>query len=160
MVSSSVRCGPLNIRRIEAGILDSGSDFDKNPVTPVTLASTEFVDRMNEKFIGPGTCPWQHPGANRPVRAAHARVWPSRQVTEVYSGGKKVAYVTTAARSPHFDAAIGYARFDTKGDWVRQDLLVRSIHGKDAPCEILSLPFYDKAKRLPRDFPPPRLKRE
>ena len=142
----------INIRRIEAGILDSGSDFDKT-LLPGDVGLDRFVDRMNEKFIGREPV-LAAPGGNR----LFGLRTPSVDLAagdRVYSGGKKVAHVTTAARSPHFDAAIGYARFYRTGDWVRQDLLVRSIHGEDAPCEILSLPFYDKAKRLPRDFPPP-----
>ena len=41
----------MNIRRIEAGILDSGSDFDSS-MTPSEAGLEKFVDFDNVGFIG------------------------------------------------------------------------------------------------------------
>lgn len=141
----------MNIRRIEAGILDSGSDFDVT-LSPWDVGLDRFVDGTNETFIGREAV-LAAPRGNRLFGLRTPRLTLAAG-DRVYSGGKKVAHVTTGARSPHFGAAIGYARFDSTGDWVGQHLVVRSPHGEESPCEILSLPFYDKAKRLPREFPP------
>lgn len=49
MVFSSMQA--MNIRRIEAGILDSGSDFD-NSMTPFEAGLEKFVDFNKKGFIG------------------------------------------------------------------------------------------------------------
>ena len=41
----------MNIRRIEAGILDSGSDFDSS-ITPFEAGLERFIDLEKEDFIG------------------------------------------------------------------------------------------------------------
>ncbi|MBT6122576.1 MAG: hypothetical protein HOH48_04335, partial [Candidatus Puniceispirillum sp.] len=53
MVFSSMQA--INIRRIEAGIFDSGSDFDPS-MTPDEAGLSRFVDLEKEFFIG-GGCP-------------------------------------------------------------------------------------------------------
>ena len=49
MVFSSMQA--MNIRRIEAGILDSGSDFDTS-MAPDEAGLSRFIDRDKKYFIG------------------------------------------------------------------------------------------------------------
>ena len=137
----------MEIRRIEAGILDSGSDFDLT-TNPWEAGLGAFVDLDAQDFIGRKalltaprdcrlfglTCP------ETPLRD-------SRLIAE---NGKVVGHVTAGAKSPFFGTGIGYARMATGGDWSGRDLVVRSNQGAEMHCKITDLPFYDAEKRIPR----------
>ncbi|MFO1035314.1 MAG: aminomethyltransferase family protein [Geminicoccaceae bacterium] len=137
----------MGIRRIEAGILDNGTDFDLS-MTPFEAGLGGFVDLGKEQFIGRAAlleadrgkrlfgvkCPDAAPGYRQPIR----------------DGDGIVGHVTAGAWSPYLQAGIGYARFDTPGNWVGQRLTTTTADGDDLGCEVVDLPFYDTEKRIPR----------
>jgi aminomethyltransferase len=137
----------LNIRRIEAGILDSGSDFD-SAMMPAEAGLSRFVDEGNTGFIG-----------REPVLATHRenRIFGLLCAGHVPAGGspvragdEEVGIVTTGAHSPEFDAGIGYVRFASTGAWQGRDLHITSGDGARHECRIVTLPFYDPDKQLVR----------
>jgi glycine cleavage system aminomethyltransferase T len=65
-----------------------------------------------------------------------------------------VGRVTASDWSPFLDCGIGYVRFGHADDWSGKSLLMKTRQGKLAPCEIIALPFYDTAKRIPRGLEP------
>ena len=69
---------------------------------------------------------------------------------EVMGNDRQVGHITGATWSPTLDCGIGYVRFYENGDWVGQNLEVKTEAGKMASCEIVSLPFYDFKKEIPR----------
>lgn len=137
----------MDIRRIEAGILDNGTDFDLS-MTPFEAGLDAFVDLEKESFIGREAllqagrtkrlfglkCPDAAPGYR----------------SEIVDAENVVGYVTAGAWSPYLEAGIGYARFDRSGDWAGRELSVRATDGSMQACEIVELPFYDKDKLIPR----------
>ncbi len=137
----------MEIRRLEAGILDNGTDFDLF-MTPFEAGLDAFMDLDKEDFIGrkallEGTSGTRIYG----VRCADA--------TPVYHGeivdGKDhVARITAGAWSPYLECGIGYARFHAAGNWAGRSLEMRTAQGDTVACEIVELPFYDRDKRIPR----------
>lgn len=137
----------MEIRRIEAGILDNGTDFDLS-MTPFDAGLGAFIDLDKPAFLGRDAllaagrqkrlfglrCPGGTPGYGAAIT----------------SGGDHVGHVTAGAWSPFLGCGIGYARLDEAGDWAGRALTVHAADGTAMPCEILDLPFYDAGKRIPR----------
>ena len=136
----------MEIRRIEAGILDSGTDFDLT-TNPWQAGLGAFVDLEAHDFIGRKallkaprgrrlfglTCEGT-PGYRQPIR----------------DGDRVLGHVTAGTRSPFLDCGIGYARMAEEGDWIGRELSVKTAEGVAMPCKITALPFYDPEKRIPR----------
>jgi glycine cleavage system aminomethyltransferase T len=138
----------MEIRRIEAGILDNGTDFDLT-MTPFEAGLGAFIDLDKPAFIGRDAllaadrtakrlfglkCPDATPGYGAPI----------------LDNGTSVGHVTAGAWSPYLQSGIGYARFDTPSNWAGRDLTVGAADGTEASCRIIDLPFYDADKRIPR----------
>ena len=106
MVFSSMQA--MNIRRIEAGIFDSGSDFDTS-LGPADVGLSRFVDMEKDHFIG------RQALLNR--RRSHCIVGVlcdgcvPQAGDLVYLNGR-VGVITTGTYSPKFESGIGYARLD------------------------------------------------
>ena len=145
MVFSSMQA--MNIRRIEAGILDSGSDFDTS-MAPDEAGLSRFIDRDKKCFIGYEAIKKRKQG-NR-IHGVVARNYIPRSGDLVHDQKNLLGYVTTGAYSPEFEAGIGYVRFDTAADWIGQDYFIGTLDSSKHPCKIVALPFYDKNKRIPK----------
>ena len=145
MVFSSIQA--MNIRRIEAGILDSGSDFD-NSMTPFEAGLEKFVDFNKKGFIGHDALRIATPGTRLfGLRCGDAIPHGSDLIV---CDSNSVGKVTTGAFSPYLDCGIGYVRFDKPSDWSGKILTLRSRQFGDVACKIVDLPFYDQEKALPR----------
>ncbi len=141
----------MEIRRIEAGILDNLTDFDSR-MSPFAAGLGPFIDLDKEGFIG---------------REALLKISDRRpclfgltagEATPRYHGavlrdGQPLGFVTAATRSPMLGQSIAYVRFEKTGDWAGQRLSVETDGGGEAPCNIVELPFFDKQKRIPRGLP-------
>ncbi len=49
-----------------------------------------------------------------------------------------------------YEAGIGFVRFYQKGNWLGRKLTLCTQEGGQHACEIVSLPFYDAGKMIPR----------
>jgi aminomethyltransferase len=145
MVFSSMQS--MNIRRIEAGILDSGSDFDTS-MTPYEAGLGKFIELNNKRFIGRDALL----NAKRGKRLYGLRCsgFTPSGGDAIYDGNIQVGRVTTGAQSPYLDAGIGYTRFNQAGDWNGKTFSIRSANQGTAECDIVELPFYDQEKAIPR----------
>lgn len=156
MVFGSLKA--MGIRRIEAGILDNLSDFDIS-MTPFQAGLGTFIDLEKADFIGKPALLEADPRpllygikclSNRPYRDA-----------EVMNGETRVGRVTASGWSPCLETGVGYVRFDEAGDWAGKSLFMKTRQEELASCEIVTLPFYDAEKRIPRGLGslPPDLKK-
>ena len=139
----------MNIRRIEAGILDSGSDFDLE-MNPFEAGLGKFVDLTKNNFIGQQAL---HRG-NRKKRLfgiLSNGFAPRRGYTIVNKNGV-VGMVTTGAYSPQLNAGIGYVKFPNAFNIASGELKLRSDLGDEVDFEMLDPPFYDEGKRIPREL--------
>ena len=73
---------------------------------------------------------------------------------EIMDGKTCVGRVTASGWSPYLESGIGYVRFKQADDWVGNALYMKTQQGELVSCEIVSLPFYDAEKRIPRDLQP------
>ena len=148
MVFSSMQS--INIRRIEAGILDSGSDFNSS-MTLFEAGLDRFIDFDKDDFIGRNALLDARRGTRIYGFRCEGAIPSSGDL--VIDAGSLVGRVTTGAYSPVLEAGIGYVCFDHTGEWCGRTLVLRSSRHDDKNCDIISLPFYDTDKRLPRTLP-------
>jgi glycine cleavage system aminomethyltransferase T len=137
----------MAIRRIEAGILDNGTDFDLT-MTPFEAGLGAFVDLEKPDFIGRAALLKAHRnprifGLKCPAAAPDYRA-------PITDGQTVVGHVTAGAWSPYLNVGVGYARFTAAGNWVGRRLLIKTAVGGSVDCEIIELPFYDRDKQIPK----------
>jgi glycine cleavage system aminomethyltransferase T len=145
MVFSSITS--MEIRRIEAAILDNGTDMDQS-MTPYQSGLGAFIDMDKEDFVGKKAL----------VKAdKHTLLYGLKSKGAspgmndgVLEGSALVGRVTAGAVSPYLNCGIGYVRFKTTGDWAGKKLTLKTADGKAYDCEIVELPFYDREKKIPR----------
>jgi aminomethyltransferase len=145
MVFSSMQT--MNIRRIEAGILDSGSDFDSS-MTPFEAGLERFINLDKDNFIGHEALAVA-PSGTRLYGVRCDGVIP-KAGDLILEKSSPVGKITTGAQSPYLECGIGYVRFDHPGDWRGKTLSLLTADYREVSCKIVTLPFYDEEKRLPR----------
>ncbi|MEO1159311.1 MAG: aminomethyltransferase family protein [Pseudomonadota bacterium] len=145
MVVSSI--SSMEIRRLEAGILDNGTDFDMS-MTPFEAGLDAFVDLDKEDFIGRSALLDGKPGTR--IYGVKSTAATPLYHGEILDGDDEVARITAGTWSPYLEAGIGYARFHKAGNWEGKTLAMRTAQGETVTCEIVELPFYDREKRIPR----------
>ena len=138
----------MEMRRIEAGILDNGTDFDIS-MTPFEAGLGSFVDLDKPDFIGRASLVTAPRNAKRLFGLKCPSGIPGYR-EQVMDGGKPVGFVTAGAWSPYLKSGIGYVRFQEPGSWGGRNLAVQTAAGQLRDCEILDLPFYDPEKLIPR----------
>ena len=139
----------MNIRRIEAGILDSGSDFDTS-MTPFEAGLERFIDLEKDCFIGREAL--LNAKRGKRLYGLICKDLAPRSGDAIFAGNAQVGVVTTGAQSPFLAAGIGYVRFDEAGTWSGKRFLLRTSGGGQAECDILEPPFYDRDKQAPKPF--------
>ena len=147
MVFSSMQA--MNVRRIEAGIFDSGSDFDSS-MTPFESGLENFIDLGKKGFMGRDALMVANSGVR--LFGLHCKDSTPQVSDLVLSDNAPVGKVTTGAFSPYLDCGIGYVRFDKPSDWSGKILTLQSHKFGEVSCTIVDLPFYDQEKLLPRDL--------
>lgn len=145
MVFSSL--ASMEIRRIEAAILDNGTDMDQS-MTPYQAGLGAFVDMEKEDFIGKAAL--AKPDRRTLLYGLKSKGASPGLNDEVLDGQAAVGRVTAGAVSPYLDCGIGYVRFKEPGDWAGARLTLKTADGQSHACEIVELPFYDKEKKIPR----------
>ena len=145
MVFSSI--SSMEVRRIEGGILDNGTDMDMS-MTPFQAGLGPFIDLEKEGFIGREAL--LDADRRTLLYGLKCKAAVPDMTCRILDGESIVGRVTAGAQSPYLECGIGYVRFDTPGDWAGKTLSLRTDGGESHPCEIVDLPFYDAEKRIPR----------
>ena len=137
----------MEIRRIEAGILDNLTDFDQT-MTPYAAGLGAFIDLDKDGFLGRDALI----NADRRPRLYGVRCHDAALEYRgaVLADGIDVGHVTAAAWSPYLECSVGYVRFVDPGDWLGKVVSVQADNGDLLPCTVEPLPFYDEGKRIPR----------
>lgn len=137
----------LDIRRIEAGILDNGTDMGPS-MTPFAAGLGRFVNLDRADFIGRDALV----DADRRLRLFGLSCPSAAPVpgTKILLDGARVGVVTVGAWSPHLDLGIGYARMDEPG---AVEGLGVTLGDSGVTAQLVALPFYDAERRIPRGLP-------
>ena len=137
----------MEIRRLEAGILDNVTDFDTS-MTPFAAGLGNFLDLEKTGYVGHEAI------ASADRRQVLFGVTCSTATPDyrgaVFSGDVSVGHITAAAWSPCLQCGIGYVRFNEPGEWLGTTVTMTTESGDKILCEVVELPFYDKEKRIPR----------
>jgi glycine cleavage system aminomethyltransferase T len=145
MVVSSLRS--MEIRRIEAAILDNGTDMDRS-MTPFEAGLGAFIDIDKPDFVGRAAL--QAADRRTLLYGLKCDSGLPNMNDEILDASRFVGRVTAGASSPFLRTNIGYVRFNEPGDWAGRTLTLKNAEGFAHPCLIVDLPFYDKEKRIPR----------
>jgi len=137
----------MNIRRIEAGILNAGSDFNAT-TTPYDVRLGGFVDDGKGDFIGKAALLT----APRAPRLFGLRCDTATPLiaAPVERDGADIGMVTAGAYSPFLEYGIGYALLKDSGYRPGDQVTIGcqdSLHHK---AVLVELPYYDKYGEIPR----------
>ena len=136
----------MHIRRIEAGILNAGSDFD-HTTTPYDAGLGRFIDEDKADFIGKAALA----NAAREPRLTGLKCAAEPHIGgEVCIDGATAGRVTAGAVSPYLQQGIGIALMDSAGFRDGDRVTVRCIDGELHEGELAELPLYDKQAEIPR----------
>ena len=137
----------LNTRRIEAGIIDNGTDVDRS-MTPYAAGLGAFVDLDKQDFVGRAALE----AADKTCRFYGLKCTAAVPLAglEVLDGNAVVGRMTIGTWSPSLEVGIGYVRFDSTGEWLGKRLKLRDKDGVQHDSDVVSLPFLDSEKKIPR----------
>ena len=137
----------MGIRRIEAGIVDYGTDIDSS-MTPYQAGLGKFVDLNKADFVGK---PALDGADQRPLlfglRCAGAT---PRRFAEVSRDNRVVGQITTSSWSTHLGCGVAFVRMAEPGDWLGAAVSVATSDGGSLAAEVVSLPFFDAEKKIAR----------
>jgi aminomethyltransferase len=139
----------MAMRRIEAGIHDYGTDFDRS-VNPWQAGLGRFVDMDKDDFIGRAalaTC-------DRTLRIQGLRCADGTPLrgSAVRVNGREAGHITASARSPQLGCGIGYALYRDGAPAPGMPIEVQTAEGSRA-AQVVELPFYDPEKCIARGLP-------
>ena len=140
----------MDIRRIEAGILDNNTDFDSS-MNPYEIGLGSLVDLEKENFIGKKALEFLSTKFGKRLFGitTDKEIIPRAKVY-LSSNEQKIGYLSASTWSPTLEKYVGYVRFDYPGEWKEFQIKVESVNDNLADCEIIDLPFYDKEKLIPK----------
>lgn len=137
----------MGIRRIEAGILDNGTDMDQT-MTPFQANLGRFVELDKEDFIGRDAL--LHADQRPLLYGLTCQTSIPWVGCEVRQDSKLIGHMTTGAWSPYLKCGIGYIRLCTADHCHEKPVSLIEQDGHSHIAEILDLPFYDGEKMIPR----------
>ena len=128
-------------RRIEAGLLSAGNDFD-GTTTPYDVGLGRFVDMTKADFIGRAAlkgCETQNKIFGIKVMGGIAKR------TNFFSNdGVVLGKVTSSTWSPYFECGVGIVRLKDLTLDVGTNVTVKGIDGKSYLGQLCALPMYDQ----------------
>lgn len=137
----------MNIRRIEAGILNAGSDFD-DTTTPYDVGLGRFIDEDKGDFIGKEALV----AARKETRLFGVKCPDGEPLigAVVEADGAATGIVTAGAISPFLETGIGIVRLDRPDHSAGGSVKVGCRDGSLQDAELVEMPFYDKLAEIPR----------
>lgn len=137
----------MNIRRIEAGILNAGSDFN-HTTTPYEAGLGRFVDEDKADFIGKAALA----KAARGSRSQGIKCLTGEpQISgDIVVDGKVAGTVTAGATSPYLGHGIGIALMKSAEHGPGTGIMVGCRDGSLQPATLVEMPFYDMDAEIPR----------
>ena len=128
-------------RRIEAGLLSAGNDFNST-TTPYEVGLSRFVDMSKGDFIGRDAlkeCETRNKIFGIKVKGGI----PKRK--EFFSdNGSVVGVVTSSTWSPFFECGVGIVRVEDTTLCIGSNVTVEGIDNKRYLGKLCTLPMYDK----------------
>ncbi len=142
-------CGldSMDIRRIEAGILNNISDMDET-MNPWQAGIGGFVDMRKADFVGKRALETADRGLL--LHGLQCAAGEPAIGGEVTAGKLAIGKVTAAAWSPHLRCGTAIVRLTDARHASAGDFSVRLRDGSMSAAKLVELPMYDKDKAIPR----------
>jgi len=137
----------MHIRRIEAGILDYGTDIDQR-INPFEIGFGHFVDFKKPDFIGRTALFATDQRRVRLLGLKTIEVTPARGNALVDRYGEQIGTVTAGAWSPTLDSGIALICLN-RGVDASEPIMIQQDQNQFS-ATLCALPFYDPQKKLPR----------
>ena len=134
-------------RRIEAGLLSAGQDFDKN-TSPFSVGLGKFVDLDKENFIGKEALI----AADKKCKTWGIRIKDGIAVkgNSLKVNGQNVGRVTSSTWSPYQVCGVGIVHMNNYSLGPGTAVEVSCIDGKIRIGELCKLPMYDSKGEIVR----------
>lgn len=137
----------MNIRRIEAGILNAGADFN-TATTPYEAGLARFIDEDKGDFIGKAALAQ----ADRSARSWGVKCPKGEPLIsgDVQIQGRVAGKVTSGATSPFLGYGVGIVLMDSNTHAAGTRVELRCKDGTLRSAELVELPMYDPLGEIPR----------
>jgi aminomethyltransferase len=136
-----------NARRIEAGLLFSGTDFDDS-VTPFAAGMGAMVDLKKTDFIGKAALAQADP--SRLTWGLQCAEGVARRGDTLSFNGQSAGRICSTAWSPYLQCGIAIARLNDATLGPGSELQVECVDGQTRQARVCDLPMYDRAGDIPR----------
>ncbi len=135
-------------RRIEAGLLNAGTDFDET-VTPYEAGLGSMVNLDTTDFIGKAAL-LSKADTRRRTWGLRVRGSVARLGRGLSKNGTPIGRVCSTAWSPFQECGVAIVRLDDPDLTAGADVDVECRDGRTRPAEICDLPMYDEDRQIPR----------
>jgi len=143
----TIPAAATNARRIEAGLLFSGTDFDAS-VTPFAAGLGALVDLEKTDFIGMAAL--AQADKSRRTWGLQCAGGVARRGDTLCFNGEPVGRVCSSAWSPYLQRGVAIARLEDPKLGPGTELSVKCVDGHTRAGEVCALPMYDRAGAIPR----------
>ncbi|MDX1616888.1 MAG: aminomethyltransferase family protein, partial [Candidatus Promineifilaceae bacterium] len=143
----TIPAAATNIRRIEAGLLFSGTDFDDS-VTPFAAGLGDFVDLEKADFIGKAAL--AQADKRRRTWGMQCKGGVARRGDSLYLNGQSAGRVCSSAWSPYLQRGVAIVRLKDPKLGPGTELQVECADGQTRTGELCELPMYDREGEIPR----------
>ena len=137
----------MHIRRLEAGILDYGTDIDQT-LNPFEIGLGRLVHLEKSDFIGRQALLDTNQRTNRLMGLTCLETGLTRGEVLIGPEGDEIGFVTAGAWSPHLNSGIALIRLKepTSSGHMLKVMTPSGLHD----ATVVDLPFYDPEKLLAR----------
>ncbi|MBT8085091.1 MAG: aminomethyltransferase family protein [Woeseia sp.] len=143
----TIPAAATNARRIEAGLLFSGTDFDHS-VTPFAAGLGAFVDLRKADFIGMAAL--AQADKSRRTWGLRCRGGVCRHGDTLILDGDSAGRVCSSAWSPYLQCGVAIVRLKDPKLLPGTALQVECVDGVTRAGEVCELPMYDRAGEIQR----------
>lgn len=143
----TIPAAATNARRIEAGLLFSGTDFDHR-VTPFAAGLGALVDLDKADFIGRTAL--ARADKSRRTWGLQCTGGVARHGDTLFLNGEQAGRVCSSAWSPFLQCGVAIVRLHDARLAPGTALKVECIDGQTRDGQVCELPMYDRAGEIPR----------
>ena len=127
-------------RRIEAGLLSAGNDFNKH-TTPFAVGLGRFVDLNKDDFLGISAL--KLASKKSKILGIKVRSGIADRTTFYSTNGEAIGRVTSSTWSPYLECGVGIVHIESSTIKEGTEVIVTGIDGKTYSGILCSLPMYD-----------------
>ena len=143
----TIPAAATNARRIEAGLLFSGTDFDDS-VTPFAAGFGALVDLDKADFVGKAAL--AKADQRRRTWGLQCEAGVARHGETLFLNGDPAGRVCSSAWSPYLQRGVAIVRLHDPTLTPGAALQVACVDGTMRAAEVCELPMYDRAGDIPR----------